>query len=182
MTIVRFSGFNERRLERFAWAVLLQSIGEGEGIVHLVVLEDIEAAIQGDFPAVVGHDMAGMNRAAAIEFPSEVHAHAACGLLHLLEVFLLLFAFELALRCHQMHGNFSIRSLVLDHGLQEFHEVAHLVKQADVWIGDCDRGRTLEIGAEQHIEGDALLVLLDYEVLFLEDGLGRCQRFGWQLG
>ena len=173
MAIVRFSGFNERHLERLAWAVLLQAIGEGKGIVHLIVLEDVEAAIQGDFPAVVGHDVAGVDRAGAVELPSEVYAHAACGLLHLLEVVFLLFAFELVFRRYQMHGHLLIRSLVLDHGLQELHEVAHLVKQADVRIGDCDCGRALEIRAEQRIEGEALLVLLECEVLFLEDGLGR---------
>jgi hypothetical protein len=32
---------NERHLERLAWAVLLESIGKGEGIVHLVMLEDV---------------------------------------------------------------------------------------------------------------------------------------------
>lgn len=66
-----------------------------------------------------------MDRAGAVEFPGEVHAHAACRLLHLLEVFLLLFAFELVFRCQQMDGHLLIRSLMLDHGLQKFHEVAH---------------------------------------------------------
>lgn len=94
MAIVRFSGFNKRHLKCLAWAVLLQAIGEGEGIVHLVVLEDVEAAIQGDFPAMVGHDVAGVDRAGAVELPGEVHAHAACGLLHLLEVVLPLFTFK----------------------------------------------------------------------------------------
>ena len=131
---------------------------------------------------MVGHDVAGVNRAGAIELPGEVHTHAACGLLHLLEVVLLLFAFELAFRGHQMHGHFLLRGLVLDHGLQKFHEVAHLVEQAVVRIGDGDRGRALDVGAEQRIEGEALLVLLECEVLFLEDGLGRGLGLGPTLG
>jgi hypothetical protein len=68
--------FNKRHLERLAGAVLLQAIGEGEGIVHFVVLENVEAAIQADFPAVVGHDVAGVDSAGAVELPGEVHAHA----------------------------------------------------------------------------------------------------------
>lgn len=37
--------FNKRCLECLARAVLLQSIGEGESLIHLVVLKDIQAAI-----------------------------------------------------------------------------------------------------------------------------------------
>lgn len=67
--ILWFSDFNERHLEYLAWAVLLQSICEGEGIVHLVVLEDIKTAIHGDFPVVVGHAGASMDSAGNVEFP-----------------------------------------------------------------------------------------------------------------
>ena len=77
MAIVRFSGFNERHLKRLARAVLLQAIGEGEGVVHLIVLEDVEAAVEEDFPAVVGDDVAGVDRAGAVELPREVDADAA---------------------------------------------------------------------------------------------------------
>lgn len=56
-----------------------------------------------------------MDRAGAVEFPGEIHAHAACRLLHLLEVFFLLFAFELVFCYHQMDGHLLIRNLVLDH-------------------------------------------------------------------
>lgn len=140
--------FNKRHLKRLALPVLLQVISEAEGIVHLVGLEDVEAAIQGDFPAVVGHDVAGVDRAGAVERPGEVHTHAACGLLHLLEVFLLLFGFEFVCSRQQMHGHFLIRGLVLDHCLQKIHEIANLVEQADVRIGDCDCGRALEVGAD----------------------------------
>lgn len=40
---------------------MLQAVGETEGVVHFVVLKDVEAAIERDFPAVVGDYVAGMN-------------------------------------------------------------------------------------------------------------------------
>ena len=86
--------------ERFARPILLQSIGKSKGIIHLVVLKDVEAAIQGNFPAVISHDVAGVDRAGAVELPGEVHAHAACGLLHLLEVVFLLITPELIFHCY----------------------------------------------------------------------------------
>jgi hypothetical protein len=51
---------DKRRLERLARAVLLQAIGKGESVVHLVVLEYVKTSIQRDFPAFVGRDVASM--------------------------------------------------------------------------------------------------------------------------
>ena len=111
-----------------------------------------------------------MERAGAVEFPGEVHADRAGGCLHLLEMRLLLFPFEFVFRGHQVDGHFLVRSLVFDHGLEKFHKVADLVKQADVRIGDRDHGCALEIGTEQRIEGEALLVFLEGEVSFGKRG------------
>jgi len=74
--------FNKRHLECLAWVVLLQAIGKGEGIVQLVVLEDVEATIQDNFPAVVDHDVAVVDRAGAAKllknFLSAISERGTC--------------------------------------------------------------------------------------------------------
>lgn len=49
--------------------ILLQTIGKGEGVVHLILLKNIQPAIQQDFPAVVGEDRASVDGAAGVKFP-----------------------------------------------------------------------------------------------------------------
>lgn len=58
---------DERHLEGFAGAVLLEAIGKGEGFVHFVGLKDVEAAIQADLPAVIGHDVTRVQAAGRVE-------------------------------------------------------------------------------------------------------------------
>ena len=41
--------------------MFLQSRRERECVAGIVMLEDVESAIEGDFPAVVGDDVASMN-------------------------------------------------------------------------------------------------------------------------
>ena len=60
---------DKRHLKSLARAKLLQAIGKGKGIVHFVVLKNIKAAIKRNFPAVVGHDVAGMEGVAAVKLP-----------------------------------------------------------------------------------------------------------------
>jgi len=59
--------------------MFLQSIGEVECLIHRVLLEDVEATVQGDFPAGVRHNVAGMRRAGAVESPSEVNPGTGAG-------------------------------------------------------------------------------------------------------
>lgn len=121
--------------------------------------------------------MAGMDRAGTVELPCELYAHRNGGLLYLLEGFLLLFAFELIFYRHEMNGDFFIRRLALYYRLQKFHEIARLVKQADVRVSNRDRGRAMEIRAQKRIEADPFLVLLEREVFFPEGGLRRHRKF-----
>jgi len=51
---------NKRHLKCLASPVLLKPVGEAEGIVHLVVLENVQSMIQRNLPAMVGHDVAGV--------------------------------------------------------------------------------------------------------------------------
>ena len=73
--------FDKRDFKCFARAKLLQAVGEGEGIIHFVVLKDVQAAVQGNLPTVIGDDVAGMDRPGCIEFPAEVHPHGCAGIL-----------------------------------------------------------------------------------------------------
>ena len=73
--------FDKRDLKRLARAKLLQAVGEGEGIIHFIVLKDVQATVQRDLPAVIGDDVAGMDRPGCIEFPAEVYPHGSAGIL-----------------------------------------------------------------------------------------------------
>ena len=74
---------------------------------------------------MVRHSVAGMQGAGNIEFPGKVYSHRAGGLPHVLEAVPLLLAFEFIFHRYPMNGHFLVRSLVLVHGFQEFHEREH---------------------------------------------------------
>ena len=79
-----FIRFNKCHLKCLTRAKLLQPVCEDKSIIHFIVLEDVQATIQGDLPAVIGQDMAGMDCAGAVKLPSEVYTHRTGGVLHLL--------------------------------------------------------------------------------------------------
>ncbi len=74
-----------------------------------------------------------------------------------------------------------LRFTTVSRSFEEFHEVADLVEQTDIRVRNGDPGRAAKIGVEQGVEGDALLVLLECQMLLLKVGLsgGRgCARRG----
>jgi len=55
------SMFEECNLKCLALAILLKSIGQVKGVVHLVPLKDVQPTIKKDLPAMIGHDMPSVN-------------------------------------------------------------------------------------------------------------------------
>jgi hypothetical protein len=61
--------FQVRHLERLTRPVLLQPICKGKRVVHLVVLIDVQPAIQQNLPAVVGDDVARVDAVGGVKCP-----------------------------------------------------------------------------------------------------------------
>ena len=125
---------NKRNLESLTWPVLLQAVGEGEGVIHFIVLEDIQASVQEDLPAVVSHNVAGMNGPGCVEFPGKLDANRTAGFLDLQEVLFLLVAFKFVFCRYQVNGDFFLLGLVLYDRFEELHQVANLVEQPDIGV------------------------------------------------
>ena len=82
--------------------------------------------------------LAGVGGAGAVEFPREVHADGRSGGLHLSEVLALLLGLEVVGDGHKVDGDFVFVGLVVGDGFQQFHQVARLVVETDVGVGDRD--------------------------------------------
>ena len=113
--------FDKRDLKRLARAKLLQAVGEGEGIIHFIVLKDVQSTVQRDFPAVIGDDVAGMDRPGRIEFPAEVNPHGCAGLLDFGKILFLLLPSVFIFRSDQVDGDHLIPGAMLYHGFDELH-------------------------------------------------------------
>ena len=145
---------------------MLQAVGEGEGVVHFIMLEDVQAAVQENLPAVVGHNVAGMNGSGCVEFPGKVDANRTAGFLDLQEVLFLLIAFEFVFCRYQVDGDFFLLGLVFYDRFKELHQVANLVEQPDVGVCNGDPACAAQVGAKQGVKRDAPLVLLENKVSF----------------
>ena len=151
----------------------MQAAGEGEGVVHFIVLEDIQTAIQEDLPAVVGHNVAGMNGSGCLEFPGKVDAYRTAGFFDLLKILFLLIAFEFVFSRYQVDGDFFLLGLVLYNRFEKLHHVAHLVEQPDIGVCNGDPACAAQVWAEQSVKRDAHLVLMENKVSFGQGGQGQ---------
>jgi len=166
-------GLDKCRLKRLTLPILLQPVSENKGVVHFIVLKNVQSAIKGDFPAVVGDDMAGVKGAGSVEFPGKMDARGHAGGFYLFKILFLLFSFERVFHRRQVNDDLFVPCLEFDHRLDQLHQIADLVKQADIGVGNRDSGRPPQIGAEEGVVGNAFLVFLEGEMLFFQDGLDR---------
>jgi hypothetical protein len=129
---------DKRRLERLALSMLLKPIGEIEGIVHLISLKYIEAAVEQYLPAMIGDDMSSMDGATGVKFPSKPDADRSTSVGNSLEVVSLLVTLEVIFDRHEVDRHFILYRLQSCQRFHQFHEIASLVEKSDVGIGDRD--------------------------------------------
>ena len=80
-----------------------------------------------------------------------------------------MFPFEFVRGGDEVHGYFFIVGLTADNGFEQLHQVARLVEEANVRIGEDNAMRSLQIGTKERSVRHTTLVLLKDQVLF-----GRC--------
>ena len=64
----------ESYFESLAGPILLHPVREREGIIHFVVLEYIQPAVQDNFPSIIRRYITGVNGSGPVKLPGEVNA------------------------------------------------------------------------------------------------------------
>src|SRR5690554_226646 len=141
--------FNKRHLKSLARSKLLQPISKCKGLIHLIVLKDIQSPVQRYLPTVVRDDMAGVNGATFIKLPGEVDTHGASGFLDLFKALVLQVTLELISNGDEVNSHFILLRLVFHNRFEKFHEVADLVKKPDVGVCNGDLAGSPQVRAEQ---------------------------------
>jgi hypothetical protein len=87
---------------------------------------------------VVGDDVTSVDRVGGIEFPGQLDADGSRCSLHLLKKSTLLLTLEFIFGSDQVNGNFFIVCFLPCNRFQKLHEIARLVEEANVRVGDDD--------------------------------------------
>jgi len=149
-----------RHLKPLALPVFLHSVCNGQSIVHVKLLEDIQASIDIDLPTCICNDMPGMDGSLDVILPGEVDAYCLHGITELIQVVLLLCTVELIGAGDQLYMHLILRSLDPGHGLKELHHIPYLEISTDIWISNQNLCSTNQVGTKQHIIGNAFLAFL----------------------
>ena len=83
-----------RHFKGFALPLWLKAVGQAEGIVHIVMLENVQAAVDWNLPAIITYDVACMDGVLIIKFPIEINAGGLAGIFDFTQVLFLLIASE----------------------------------------------------------------------------------------
>ena len=108
-------------IERLTGSMLLQPVGEAEGIIELKALKHVQSTAEDDFPAEVGADVTIVKGVRGVVGPGELNAHLGARVGDFLQAFCLTIAVELVFNRYYVNSHLVIGAFLFADGLHEFH-------------------------------------------------------------